>query len=48
MPNNVDRTVVPQNSAYVQKEGCFDIAVVPGDNLDSIRQAEKAQGLNGG
>jgi branched-chain amino acid transport system substrate-binding protein len=48
VPNNVDRTVVPQNSAYVQKEGCFDIAVVPGDNLDSIRQAEKAQGLNGG
>jgi branched-chain amino acid transport system substrate-binding protein len=46
--NNADRTVVPQNRAFVQKEGCFDIAALPGNPLDSIRQAEKQQGLNTG
>jgi branched-chain amino acid transport system substrate-binding protein len=49
VPNNSDRTVVPQNHLYVQKEDCFDIAAIAGANpLDSIRQAEKAQGLNAG
>jgi branched-chain amino acid transport system substrate-binding protein len=47
VPNNADRTVVPENHVFVQKEGCFDIAPLPVNNLDSIRQAEKQQGLNG-
>jgi branched-chain amino acid transport system substrate-binding protein len=47
VPNNADRTVVPENHVFVQKDGCFDIAPLPGNNLDSIRQAEKQQGLNG-
>jgi len=47
VPNNADRTVVPQNHVFVQKEGCFDIAPLPGNNLDTIRQLEKSQGLNG-
>jgi len=45
--NNADRTVVPQNHVFVQKEACFDVAALPDNNLDSIRQAEKQQGLNG-
>ncbi|HYW23382.1 MAG TPA: ABC transporter substrate-binding protein [Terriglobales bacterium] len=47
VPNNADRTVVPQNHVFIQKEGCFDIAPLPGNNLDTIRQQEKSQGLNG-
>jgi branched-chain amino acid transport system substrate-binding protein len=47
VPNNADRTVVPQNHVFVQKQGCFDIAPLPGNNLDTIRQTEKSQGLNG-
>jgi branched-chain amino acid transport system substrate-binding protein len=46
VPNNADRTVIPQNHAFVQKEGCFDIAALSGNNLDAIRQSEKSQGLN--
>jgi branched-chain amino acid transport system substrate-binding protein len=45
--NNTDRTVVPQNHVFVQKEACFDIAALPGNPLDTIRQTEKSQGLNG-
>jgi branched-chain amino acid transport system substrate-binding protein len=45
--NNADRTVVPHNHTFIQKESCFDIAPLPGNNLDEIRQAEKQQGLNG-
>lgn len=45
--NNADRTVVPQNHVFVQKEACFDIAPLPGNNLDTIRGLEKSQGLNG-
>jgi branched-chain amino acid transport system substrate-binding protein len=48
VPNNVDRTVVPQNHVFVQKEDCFAIANLPGNNLDSIRAAETSQGLNTG
>jgi branched-chain amino acid transport system substrate-binding protein len=47
VPNNADRTVVPQNHVFVQKQACFDIASLPGNNLDTIRQTEKSQGLNG-
>ena len=46
--NNADRTVVPENHVFVQKEGCFDIAPLPSNNLDAIRQAERKKGLNGG
>ena len=46
VPNNVDRTVVPNNRAMVQKEDCFQIAALPGNNLEQIRAAEAAQGLN--
>jgi branched-chain amino acid transport system substrate-binding protein len=47
VPNKADRTVVPNNHVFVQKEGCFDIAPLPGNNLDAIRQAEQQQGLGG-
>jgi branched-chain amino acid transport system substrate-binding protein len=47
VPNNADRTVVPQNHVFVQKQNCFDIAPLSGNNLDTIRQTEKSQGLNG-
>ncbi len=46
VPNNVDRTVVPQDQKMVQKEDCFQIAALPDNNLDAIRAAEQAQGLN--
>jgi branched-chain amino acid transport system substrate-binding protein len=45
VPNNVDRTVVPQNSVMTEQESCFQIAALPGNNLDQIRQIEQAQGL---
>ena len=47
VPNSWDRTVVPENHVFVQKEGCFQIAPLSGNNLDAIRVAERAQGLNG-
>lgn len=34
------------NHEMVQKQGCFEIAPLPNDNLASIRQIEKAQGLD--
>jgi branched-chain amino acid transport system substrate-binding protein len=46
VPNNVDRTVVPQDQKMIQKEDCFQIAALPDNNLDAIRAAEQAQGLN--
>jgi hypothetical protein len=46
VPNNYDRTVVPLNGVMTQKEDCFEIASLPGDPLDTIRAAEKSQGLN--
>jgi branched-chain amino acid transport system substrate-binding protein len=46
VPNNVDRTVVPQNQAMVEQESCFQIAALPDNNLVTIRAAEQAQGLN--
>jgi branched-chain amino acid transport system substrate-binding protein len=44
--DNADRTVVLQDHAWVQKEDCFQIAALPGNNLDAIRQMEQSQGLN--
>ena len=35
VPNNTDRTVVPMSGKMVQKEDCFDIAALPGNNLES-------------
>jgi branched-chain amino acid transport system substrate-binding protein len=46
VPNNVDRTVVPRDQHMVQQEDCFQIAALPDNNLDAIRAAEQAQGLN--
>jgi branched-chain amino acid transport system substrate-binding protein len=46
VPNNVDRTVVPQDQKMVQQEDCFQIAALSDNNLDTIRAAEQAQGLN--
>ena len=46
VPNNVDRTVVPQNRVMVQKEDCFPIAAFDSNNLVAIRAAEVAQSLN--
>jgi branched-chain amino acid transport system substrate-binding protein len=47
VPDNADRTVVPENHVFTQKEGCFDIAPLAGNDLDAIRQAEKREGLIG-
>jgi len=46
VPNNVDRTVVPQDQKMIEREDCFQIAPLPDNNLDSIRAAEQSQGLN--
>ena len=43
---NYDWTIVPENHAFVQKEGCFPIAALPIDPLAQIRQAEQQQHLN--
>jgi branched-chain amino acid transport system substrate-binding protein len=45
VPNNVDRTVVPQNSVMTEAESCFQIAALPDNNLTQIRQTEQTQGL---
>ena len=46
VPNNTDRTVTPDNHVMAQKQGCFQIAALPDNNLAAIRQAEQQQGLN--
>lgn len=46
VPDNTDRTVSPDNHKMVQKQGCFEIAPLPSNNLASIRQMEQSQGLN--
>src|SRR6266849_876044 len=45
VPNNVDRTVVPQDSVMTEQESCFQIAALPDNNLTQIRQTEQTQGL---
>jgi branched-chain amino acid transport system substrate-binding protein len=43
IPNNVDRTVTPQNGAMVQKEDCFPIDPVdPG--IAKVREIEQSEG----
>jgi branched-chain amino acid transport system substrate-binding protein len=39
-PNNTDRTIVPMDGKFVEKEKCFDIAALPGNPLDEIRATE--------
>jgi branched-chain amino acid transport system substrate-binding protein len=46
VPNNTDRTIVPQGDTFVQKEDCFEIAALPGNHLAEIRQAE--EGMHSG
>jgi branched-chain amino acid transport system substrate-binding protein len=46
VPNNTDRTVTTNNHQIVQKQGCFEIAALPNNNLAAIRQMEKQQNLN--
>jgi branched-chain amino acid transport system substrate-binding protein len=45
VPNNTDYTIVPQDGKFVKKEDCFDIAALPGNNLEEIRAAEKEAGV---
>jgi branched-chain amino acid transport system substrate-binding protein len=40
VPNNSDRTIVPKDHQFVEKEKCFDIAALPSNPLDEIRAAE--------
>ena len=37
MPNNVDRTIVPKDGKFVEKEKCFEIAALPSNPLAEIR-----------
>ncbi|HLH69958.1 MAG TPA: ABC transporter substrate-binding protein [Candidatus Dormibacteraeota bacterium] len=46
VPNNTDLTVTPVNHVMVQKQGCFEIAALPDNNLAAIRSAEVSQHLN--
>ena len=47
VPNNYDRTVVPQDGAFVLKEDCFAITALD-DVLVKVRAAEASQNLNKG
>jgi len=46
--NNTDLTVAPLDGNMVQKEDCFDIAVLPDNFLGEIRAKESELGLNVG
>ena len=43
VPNNTDRTIVPEGDSFVQKEDCSEIAALPGNHLAEIRSAEQAK-----
>jgi branched-chain amino acid transport system substrate-binding protein len=43
LSNSADRTIVPQDHKFVQKEDCFDIASVPSNFLGQQRKAEAGQ-----
>jgi branched-chain amino acid transport system substrate-binding protein len=45
IPNNVDRTVTPQNGKMVQQEDCFPISAADPD-IAKVRAIEKAQGVS--
>jgi branched-chain amino acid transport system substrate-binding protein len=42
VPNDADRTIVPKDGKWVEKEGCFDIAALPNNPLEEIRAANAA------
>ncbi len=48
IPNNADRTVVPQNGKWVQKEKCFNIDSVGDKKLQQTRKWEKQKKLTSG
>jgi branched-chain amino acid transport system substrate-binding protein len=48
IPNNWDRTVVPQNGKWVQKEGCFAIDAVGDRRLLQTRRWERERKLTSG
>jgi branched-chain amino acid transport system substrate-binding protein len=37
LANDADRTIVPKDNQFVEKEGCFDIAALPSNNLAEQR-----------
>ena len=43
VPNNTDRTIVPEGDSFVQKVDCSEIAALPGNHLAEIRSAEQAK-----
>jgi branched-chain amino acid transport system substrate-binding protein len=42
VPNDADRTIVPDDHKWVEKEDCFDIAALPNNPLEEIRAANAA------
>ena len=40
VPNNADRTIVPMDHKFIEKEKCFDIAALPSNPLEEIRATE--------
>jgi branched-chain amino acid transport system substrate-binding protein len=40
LANDADRTIVPQDHEFVEKEKCFDIAALPSNNLEEQRSGE--------
>lgn len=45
VPNNVDRTVTPQNGVMVQEQGCTDISTVDPE-IAAIHKIQTQQGIN--
>ncbi len=43
LANDADRTIVPQDHKFVEKEKCFDIAALPSNNLAEQRKADAGQ-----
>ena len=40
LANDADRTIVPQDHKFVEKEKCFDIAALPSNNLEEQRSGQ--------
>jgi branched-chain amino acid transport system substrate-binding protein len=43
LANDADRTIVPKDHTFVEKEKCFDIAALPSNPLAQIRKANAGQ-----
>jgi branched-chain amino acid transport system substrate-binding protein len=43
LANDADRTIVPKDHKFVEKEKCFDIAALPSNNLAEQRKADAGQ-----